>query len=171
MLELYPWRCCGDAASSISDPYDRRVTTVERNAARVLVVDARDRVLLFRWTHPGAVDRGHWWITPGGGLDPGESPRQGAARELFEETGLVLAPDTLGEPVHEREIDTDIDGVMVHQHELFFLARVDAHEVDTSGFTELETRAMSDHRWWTRDELSTTSERVSPNNLLELLPC
>ena len=37
---------------------------------------------------PAAPDRGSWWFTPGGGLDPGESHRDGAVRELFEETGL-----------------------------------------------------------------------------------
>jgi 8-oxo-dGTP diphosphatase len=29
------------------------------------------------------------WVPPGGRLEPGENPRDGAMRELFEETGLV----------------------------------------------------------------------------------
>ena len=28
------------------------------------------------------------WVLPGGGLDPGESPEEGAIRELYEETGF-----------------------------------------------------------------------------------
>jgi 8-oxo-dGTP diphosphatase len=32
------------------------------------------------------------WVNPGGHLDDGEAPAAGAARELFEETGLALAP-------------------------------------------------------------------------------
>ena len=43
-----------------------------RRTARVLLVDDRDRLLLFRDTDPG-LDDAHWWITPGGGIDPGES--------------------------------------------------------------------------------------------------
>ena len=34
------------------------------------------------------------WVQPGGHLDPGEWPATGAARELAEETGLVVAVDT-----------------------------------------------------------------------------
>ncbi|MBI3977808.1 MAG: NUDIX domain-containing protein [Chloroflexi bacterium] len=33
-----------------------------------------------------------WWDIPGGFLQPGEHPEQGACRELLEETGLVIRP-------------------------------------------------------------------------------
>ncbi len=145
--------------------------TVDRNAARVVLVDGRDRVLLLKWAHATAPERGHWWITPGGGLDPDESYLNGATRELFEETGLRLTPDVLQGPIFERDTDTEIDGTRYFQHEVFFLARVDAHEVDTVGFTDLELVSITEHRWWSRHELATTTERISPATLLELLPC
>ena len=35
------------------------------------------------------------WVFPGGAIDPGESPATGTVRELYEETGLLVAPRRL----------------------------------------------------------------------------
>lgn len=145
------------------------MSRVDRNAARVLLVDDGGRLLLLRWVHASAPERGSWWITPGGGLDEGEAYPDGAARELFEETGLRLAATDLTGPVFERDTDTEIDGMRYRQHEVFFVGRVGAHEVDTAGFTDLEVASITDHRWWTLPELESTEERISPRELPALL--
>ena len=49
-----------------------------RRTARVLLIDDRDRILLFADSDPG-VPGSRWWITPGGGIDPGESDASAAA--------------------------------------------------------------------------------------------
>ncbi len=142
---------------------------VERAAARVLLLDAEDRLLMFLGLDPAQPERGSWWITPGGGLDAGETAAQGAARELREETGLDLPAAALGDPVHERTASFVFHGQAYRQTEQFFLARVDRHAVDTGGFTALEVAAVLDHRWWAPEELRTTSEVVYPADLLEVL--
>jgi 8-oxo-dGTP pyrophosphatase MutT (NUDIX family) len=57
-----------------------------RHAARVLLLDERDRVLLFRFVRPET--GGVFWASPGGGLEDGEDARTAAVRELAEEVGL-----------------------------------------------------------------------------------
>ncbi|OJF15212.1 NUDIX domain-containing protein [Couchioplanes caeruleus] len=59
---------------------------MHRPAARVVCLDAVDRVLLLHWRDP--FDGSSLWEPPGGGIDAGETPLQAARRELAEETGL-----------------------------------------------------------------------------------
>lgn len=142
---------------------------VDRRAARVLLLDARSRVLLFHGCDPADDSAGDWWFTPGGGLDDGETPAQGAARELAEETGLVVAPSDLGDPVHARTAQFRFAGGAYRQTEDFFLLRVGTHDVDTAGFSALEVAAVLGHRWWSVEELRRTAERVYPAELPDLL--
>ena len=141
----------------------------ERSAARVLLLDAKDRLLLFHGFDPHDRARGGWWITPGGGLEPGEDPTVGAARELFEETGLLLDPAEFVGPVYERVAEFPFEGRRYRQAEGFYLARVAAWDVDTSGFTAVELRSVDGHRWWSLAELRTTTEQVYPECLSDLL--
>ncbi|MFE9690466.1 NUDIX hydrolase [Micromonospora sp. NPDC005806] len=139
-----------------------------RRAARVLLVDAGGRVLLFEGSDPARP--GHrYWFTPGGGLDPGETPAEGAARELAEETGLRLASTELGAPVWSETVEFPFDGVWYRQEQEFFLVRVPDWEVDTAGFNEIERATMHGHRWWPVDELIGTAERYYPADLPAML--
>jgi 8-oxo-dGTP pyrophosphatase MutT (NUDIX family) len=139
-----------------------------RRAARVLVLDEAERVLLFHAFDPARPDH-RYWLTPGGGLDAGETPAAGAARELAEETGLRVTPVELGEPVWHEVSEFPFDGRWYRQEQEYFVARVSAWEVDTAGFTEVERGSIDGHRWWTVPELVGTNDRFYPGELPELL--
>jgi 8-oxo-dGTP pyrophosphatase MutT (NUDIX family) len=67
---------------------------IRTDFVQVTLVDPRGRVLMQeRDEHAPAWPE--MWCFPGGGLEEGEEPVDGAVRELAEETGVVLAPDDL----------------------------------------------------------------------------
>ncbi|SDK20984.1 ADP-ribose pyrophosphatase YjhB, NUDIX family [Nocardioides sp. YR527] len=138
-----------------------------RSTVRVLLIDDRDRILLFADSDPG-IPGARWWITPGGGIDPGESERVAAVRELEEETGLrVTEADLLG-PTMRRTVVHGYSDVVIDQDDVFYACWVPAFEVSTAGHTEEELLTMAEHRWWTRAELAATDEEIWPAVLLDL---
>ena len=141
----------------------------ERPSSRLLVIDALERILLFRFEHKqGSLAGQRFWATPGGGLDPGESYARAACRELLEETGLMV--DDPGPEVGQRIVTFQMpDGEMVRADERFFLVRIDALDISTQRWTELEREVMAVHRWWSAAELRSTVEQVWPEDLPDLL--
>ena len=140
---------------------------LERRAARVLLVDDDARVLLQNCCDPADPAAGSWWNTMGGGIDEGETPEQAAVREVHEETGLRL--DAVGPVVHTRLTEFSFGGAAYRQSEDYFLVRTAAFDAVPTAHSDLELVAVLGTRWWTRDELRGTSERVYPEELLEVL--
>jgi ADP-ribose pyrophosphatase YjhB (NUDIX family) len=137
-----------------------------RPAARVVILDEADRVLLVRFED--AARGAHWWAAPGGALKSGESHDQAITREIHEETGLS-AIELVGPWIWTREHVFELKRQLYRQQERFFLARSAAFEAVFTQLEEEEKEFVRELRWWTAAELEETEEELSPRNLPNLL--
>jgi len=82
---------------TLAEPFSEQADPVHVTASAIVVSDDGSRVLLHRHKRLGL------WLQPGGHIEPGETPWQGAHREALEETGLPVG-----------EVSTDLLHVDVH---------------------------------------------------------
>jgi ADP-ribose pyrophosphatase YjhB (NUDIX family) len=137
-----------------------------RQAARVVLLDPDDRVLLMRYDDDPP--NGVHWSTPGGGLDAGESYPQAAIRELAEETGWTDVT-LLGE-IHRRSHVMTYASLLIRQHERLYLARTDQPCRTITGVADMHAAdGIAAWRWWTVAELDATTEKIWPAELADLI--
>ncbi len=142
-----------------------------RTSARVVLLDEQDRVLLLRG-HDPVLPEVAFWFTVGGGVEPGESLREAAVREVYEETGQRVDPATLRGPVWRRVAVFPFNGEIIRSEELFFVLRAPRFEWRPADLNALERRTITDHRWCTPADiraLDAQDEAVYPYHLDELL--
>jgi 8-oxo-dGTP pyrophosphatase MutT (NUDIX family) len=132
---------------------------------KLLLVDNEDRVLLIHAKDPQT--HAECWYPVGGGVEPGESLQTAAAREAYEETGLVDLPT--GVPVWRRDHRYEFDGQAFDVHEEWLLHRVERFEPAPAQLSDFETRTILGFRWWRPKELADTTETIFPPQLGQLL--
>jgi 8-oxo-dGTP pyrophosphatase MutT (NUDIX family) len=133
---------------------DTPVQGTARDAARVLLFDAADRLLLFHARLEGR----RFWVTPGGGLEPNEDFCSAALRELAEEVGSAF---DLGPAVWSRRHIFESAGTSWDIAERFFVGRAHSCEVQPLRPDDY----ITGFRWWTLEELRTSQEEFAPRSL------
>lgn len=137
-----------------------------RHASRIVVLDAIGRVLLFRIS-PGFVEHDELWITPGGGLERGESHEQAARRELQEETGFAW-PGTVRQ-IWTRSHQFVWKGERLEARENYYLCRLTDASPAPEMTDDREREVIAQYRWWTAAEVQQAKAVFAPRRLGELL--
>jgi len=148
-----------------------------RDASRVLILDAYDRLLLIKIRDPDrrivvagrTAPRDEYWITVGGGLEGDESYEAAARREIFEEVGIVDV--VLGPVLWDRLFRIELDREPLVGTERYFVAWSATTDISFAHITDEEQTQFVEHRWWTYDALADDrrTDVAYPDELVELL--
>jgi ADP-ribose pyrophosphatase YjhB (NUDIX family) len=142
-----------------------------RPTARLLVIDQQQRLLLFHIDdgvalHAGRPEMVIYWITPGGGVEPGESYEQAAQRELYEETGIETP---IGPLVWHHERLLRFTDESVRLQERYYLVTVSDAMVSLAGLLPYEQETHMAYRWWSLAELEQAGDHFIPTGLPQLI--
>lgn len=141
-----------------------------RRSARVVLLEPESGTVLlvksgFRRPIEGVTSA---WFVPGGGVEPGETVRRAAVREIEEETGVSLSSEDL---VHLAfaQGDGQVGDLRGRMRDDVFVASTQSVTVTTQGLEQRERDAFHGYRWWRVEELLVSDELVFPKQLASAL--
>lgn len=135
----------------------------DRRAVRAILLTPQQEVLLMQLRESPLAEA--FWVTPGGGVQEGETEEAALRRELHEELGL--REFQLGPMMLTRDHIFNWLGRRIHQRERLYLVETTRFEPRMSDV--VEARVTAGFRWWPLAELHATEESVTPHHLAAIL--
>lgn len=123
-----------------------------REGTQILMINARDEVLMYLRDDFPHISYPNMWAIPGGMLEAGETLHDCVIREIKEEMDIALDPDRVVHAMtHERDFGIE------HS----FAIRV---ELDIDAITLTEGQRL---KWFTRDEAAAMPLAYADNQVIE----
>ncbi|KOA19638.1 RNA pyrophosphohydrolase [Clostridium homopropionicum DSM 5847] len=138
-----------------------------RKSARALLINSENKILLFKFKFPEIQGEKVLWVTPGGGVEEHETFEQALKRELFEETGLVF--NSIGSWVWTKEVIFNGTKGDFISYERYYLVKSNNVDISFENMTLNEVRTLNGFKWWSIDELLSSSEEFFTQQVGKLL--
>ncbi|WP_327088013.1 NUDIX domain-containing protein [Nonomuraea sp. NBC_01738] len=141
---------------------------LRRFTARALPINQDGKVLLLHGFNPARPDT-PFWFTVGGATEGDEALVDAATRELFEEAGITASTSDFTGPLGTSTIEFDFAEYAITQDQTFFAVRVGEVAVSYAHMEQIEKETTLGHRWWSIEDLETTTETFFPADLPAIL--
>ena len=135
-----------------------------RRRASALLISPENRLFLFKFEF-AFLDHGKSiWVTPGGGIEEGETFEIGLQRELFEELGLDV---TIAKPhMYFRKMPfISKSGEEFISDERYYVVKVPDEKVLFENMSAGERRLTKDGKWWSIDDIRSSCEEFFTDDL------
>ena len=141
---------------------------IKRKSSRAIILNNNHEIFLFQYNFDYFENGNVVWITPGGGLEEGESFEMALKRELFEELGIQLN-QCYKQIYYRNPIYSLKNGKLAQCEERFFLVYLEGKEFSYNNWTESENKRMLYGKWWSIEEIQQSDDEFFSSDIINIL--
>ena len=143
-----------------------------RNSVKLILLNENNELLLMSTDDKGIQGKegnynGRFWQMVGGKIEEGETLKEAAYRELYEETSLKKEQVDVQEPVWYGEVDLMIHGKLTRVKQSFVPARTSSTNVSLENLTEEEKPVCNRLEWFSLDKIRNCPDIIYPTLLTD----
>ena len=139
-----------------------------RNSVKLILLNENNELLLMHTDDSGIQGKegnynGKFWQMIGGKIEEGETLREAAYRELYEETGLKKEQVEVQEkPVWYGEVDLIMHGKLTRIKQNFIPAKTSSTNVSLKNLTKEEKNVCTKLEWFSLDKIKNCPDIIYP---------
>jgi 8-oxo-dGTP pyrophosphatase MutT (NUDIX family) len=139
-----------------------------QKSSRAIILNKNNEIFLFKYNLDYFADGNVVWITPGGGLEEGESFDMALKRELYEELGIQYSQNCK-QIYYRNPVYSLKNGEKVQCEERFFLIYLDVEKFKYNNWTESEQKRMQCGKWWSVEEIIQSDDEFFSRDIIVIM--